>query len=107
MSAGKVGAIAVGVAGIILVSVSGIGLAANSKGHCQWQDSPDANSTTVQPTVIHTTENTSNTTITTTSTSLIIREWHCTCTPFTHAELTMSLLALIGGSLMWAISSGM
>ena len=102
MSAGKVGAIAVGVAGIILVSVSGIGLAANSKGHCQWQG---ANSTTVQSTVIHTTENTSNTTITTTSTSLIIREWYCT--PFTHAELTMSLLALIGGSLMWAISSGM
>ena len=105
MSAGKVGAIVVGVAGIILVSVSGIGLAANSKGHCQWQDSLGPNNATVQSTVFHTTENTSNTTFTTTSTSMIIREWHCT--PFTYVELTMSLLALIGGSLMWAISSGM
>ena len=105
MSTGKVGAIAVGVVGIILVSVSGIGLAAHSRGHCQWQDSLGANNTTVKPTVINTTQNTSNTTFTDSPTSKIIQQWHCT--PFTPVELTMSLLALIGGSLMWAISSGM
>ena len=88
----KVVATAVGVAGIVLVSVSGIGLAANSTGHCQWQDA-------VQPTVSKNTSNNSTPRI------IYTGKWHCT--PFTHVELTTSLFALIGGSLMWAISSGM
>lgn len=71
---GKVAAIAVGLVGIIIVSISGISFAANSNGYCH---SAGGNQTTTE---------------------------QC-CTPFTNVQLAMSLLALIGGSLMWSISS--
>lgn len=84
--------------GIILVSVSGIGLAAESDGHCGYKDvvTPDKNDTSV----MEVRENIVNSTNVTDAT---IRKWYCT--PFTAAELATALLALIGGSLMWSISS--
>ena len=86
MSTGKLGAIAVGCVGIILVSTSGIGLAAASDGHCGYK------------TVTNNTEVRNKTSATS-------QEW--VCIKFTAGQLAGSLLALIGGSLMWSISSSM
>jgi len=84
--------------GIILVSVSGIGLAAESEGHCGYKDvpTPDTNETSVME-VSKRIMNTTNVTDAT------VRKQYCT--PFTATELATALLALIGGSLMWSISS--
>lgn len=94
----KFAAIAVGCVGIILVSVSGIGLAAESEGHCGYRDlpTPDTNETSVME-VSKRIMNTTNVTDAT------VRKQYCT--PFTATELATALLALIGGSLMWSISS--
>ena len=86
VSTGKLGTIAVGCVGIILVSSSGIGLAAASNGHCGYK------------TVTNDTEVRNKTSATS-------QEW--VCIKFTAAQLAGSLLALIGGSLMWSISSSM
>ena len=88
VSTGKLCAIAVGCVGIILVSASGIGLATKSQGRCHYKEvtavrNSSANSTNV--------------------TGATIRKQYCT--PFTPVKLATSLLALIGGSLMWSISS--
>ena len=96
MPAGKVVAIAVGLVGVVLVSVSGIGLAAASQGHCDWKVGYGANHTAM---II--TNSTTNITSVNTAT---LKVWQCT--PFTHVELATSLLALIGGSFMWSVSSG-
>ena len=101
VSAGKIGAIAVGFVGIVLVSISGIAFATNSSGYCKEVDAHSANHTSVQTTVLPTSNRSNSTTIDDST----LRKQHCT--PFTHVELAMSLLALIGGSLMWSISSGM
>ena len=98
---GKFAAIAVGCVGIILVSVSGIGLAAESDGHCGYEDvvTPVKNDTSVME-VRDDIVNSTNVT----DATIHVRKWHCT--PFTTTELATALLALIGGSLMWSISSG-
>lgn len=101
VSAGKIGAIAVGFVGILLVSISGIAFATNSSGYCKEVDAFSANHTSVQTTVLPTSNRSNSTTID--DSTLRKRQ----CTPFTLVELAMSLLALIGGSLMWSISSGM
>lgn len=75
-----------GLVGIILVSVSGIALASNSDGLCHNCEL----------------KNGSMSMDNTTSFEL----YNKCCTPFTMAEKTFSLLALISGSLMWSISSG-
>ena len=72
-----------GLIGIILVSVSGIASASNSDGFC------------------HNCE-LKNESMSMDNTELYDK---C-CTPFTMAEKTFSLLALISGSFMWSISSG-
>ena len=94
----KLAAVAVGCVGIILVSVSGIGLAAESEGHCGYKRAatPDRNETSemeVREQIMNTTNVTDSP-----------LEIHY-CTPFTATDLATSLLALIGGSLMWSISS--
>ncbi len=95
VSTGKLGAIAVGCVGIILVSASGIGLAAESKGHCSHKEvTPMRNNSLVRNSSVNSTNIAGATP----------REQYCT--PFTAVELATSLLALIGGSLMWSISSG-
>lgn len=99
VSAGKIGAIAVGFVGILLVSISGIAFATNSSGYCKDLDAFSANHTSVQTTVLPTSSRSNSTTI---DDSTLRKQ---PCTPFTHVELAMSLLALIGGSLMWSISS--
>lgn len=93
---GKLAAIAVGSVGIILVSTSGIGLAAESEGHCGYnkEEAPQANYTSM----IEVTNNSVNSTKITGAKERF-------CTPFTAVELATSLLALMGGSLMWSISS--
>ena len=72
-----------GLIGIILVSVSGIASASNSDGFCHncelKNESMSMDNTT---------------------------SFELCCTPFTMAEKTFSLLALISGSFMWSISSG-
>ena len=84
----------IGSFGIILVSVSGIGLAAESDGHCGYTEvNPQSNYTPV--TVL------GNSSVNTTLHGTKQRY----CTPFTAAELVGSLLALMGGSLVWSISS--
>lgn len=82
---GKLAAVAVGCVGIILVSVSGIGLAAESDGHCGYKyvATPDRNAT---------------------NNATDMNKYYY-CTPFTATELATALVALIGGSLMWSISS--
>ena len=84
--------------GIILVSVSGIGLAAESEGHCGYKyvATPDRNETSVMK-VRERIMNTTNETD-------ITMKIPC-CTPFTASDLATATLALIGGSLMWSISS--
>ena len=98
VSTGKFAAIAVGCLGIILVSVSGIGLAAQSEGHCGFKDvaTPDRNDTSVMEVRERIVNNTNVTDAT-------IKKHYCT--PFTATELATALLALIGGSLMWSLSS--
>lgn len=86
MSAGKVGAIVVGLIGIILVSVSGIALASNSDGFCHNCELKNESMSV---------DNTTS-----------VKLYNKCCTPFTMAEKTFSLLALISGSFMWSISSG-
>ena len=85
----KVAAMVVGAAGIMLVSLTGIATAANKE--CIHPS----------PTVPHTQNSTKSYVISngtsTTSTS--------PC--YTHKDLTLSLLSLIGGSFMWSVSSGM
>lgn len=74
-----------GLIGIILVSVSGIALASNSDGfchNCELNESMSVDNTTS------------------------VKLYNKCCTPFTMAEKTFSLLALISGSFMWSISSG-
>ena len=78
-----------GLIGIILVSVSGIASASklkNSDGFCHNCEL----------------KNESMSMDNTTSLEL----YNKCCTPFTMAEKTFSLLALISGSFMWSISSG-
>ena len=75
-----------GLIGIILVSVSGIASASNSDGFCHNCEL----------------KNESMSMDNTTSSEL----YNKCCTPFTMAEKTFSLLALISGSFMWSISSG-
>lgn len=99
VSRGKFAAIAVGCVGIILVSVSGIGLAAESEGHCGYKDVvSDINDTSVME-ISERIVNTTNVT----GTAMPLREHYCT--PFTAKELATALLALMGGSLMWSLSS--
>lgn len=100
ISAGKVGAIAVGIIGIVLVSITGIALAKNTT-NCYWEVKVyGANHTGMQATVFHTNETSPNKSITDIPS---LEKLHCPS--FTHVEVAMSLLALIGGSLMWSISS--
>lgn len=100
--AGKLAAVGVGCVGIILVSVSGIGLAAESEGHCGYEyvATPDRNETSVMEVWQRIT--TTNTTNATDAPTTIKIQY---CTPFTATDLATGLLALIGGSLMWSISS--
>ncbi|XP_078366319.1 uncharacterized protein LOC144650503 [Oculina patagonica] len=94
VSTGKLGAITVGCVGIILVSASGIGLAAESDGHCSYKEvTPMRNYTSVKDSSVNSTNIEGAT----------LREQNCT--PLTAVELATALLALIGGSLMWSISS--
>ena len=79
----KIVAMAVGIVGIVLVSVSGIAVAASSK--CTLNEKI-------------TVDNRSNTSMNTSS-----QEFPC----FTNKDLAVSLLSLIGGSLMWSMSSGL
>lgn len=76
-----------GLIGIILVSVSGIASASNSDGFCHNCEL----------------KNESMSMDNTTSFELYNK---CCTVPFTMAEKTFSLLALISGSFMWSISSG-
>ena len=76
-----------GLVGIILVSVSGIVFASNSDGFCHNCEPRSQNMSV---------DNTAS-----------AKLFEKCCTPFTRAEKTFSLLALISGSLMWSISSGM
>ena len=89
VSASKLGAIVIGSIGIILVSASDIGLAAKNPKSCLPNGTTVpmniSDNTTVSPSVNE--ENTSK------------------CTPFSAAELAGSLLALLGGSVMWSMSS--
>lgn len=101
ISAGKVGAIVVGIIGIVLVSITGIALAENTT-NCYRKEASGANHTGMQATGFQTNETSPNKSITDIPSS---EKLHCPS--FTHVELAMSLLALIGGSLMWSISSGM
>ena len=73
-----------GLIGIILVSVSGIASASNSDGFCHNCELKNESMSM---------DNT-------------IELYNKCCTPFTMAEKTFSLLALISGSFMWSISSG-
>ena len=99
VSRGKFVAIAVGCVGIILVSVSGIGLAAESDSHCGYKDvEPDINDTSVMEISERIVNNTN-----VTGTVVPLREHYCT--HFTAKELATALLALMGGSLMWSLSS--
>ena len=84
--------------GIILVSVSGIGLAAKSDGHCGYKyvPTPDRNETSVMEVREQIRNNTNGT-------DALMKIPYCT--PFTATDLAMASLALIGGSLMWSISS--
>lgn len=88
--------------GIILVSVSGIGLAAESEGHCGYEyvATSDRNETSVME--VWERLNTPNTANATDAPTTIKKHY---CTPFTATDLATGLLALIGGSLMWSISS--
>ncbi|XP_068708054.1 uncharacterized protein [Montipora capricornis] len=79
----KIVAMAVGVVGIVLVSVSGIAVAASSK----------CTGTLNEKMAV---DNRSNTSMNTSS-----QEFPC----FTNKDLALSLLSLIGGSLMWSMSS--
>lgn len=90
VSTSKLGAIVIGSLGIILVSGSGIGLAAKSHKHCQLNN-------TAAPPLVNISEN---------ATALPSTEVQGKfCTPFSAAELAGSLLALLGGSVMWSVSS--
>lgn len=91
VSTSKLGAIVIGSLGIILVSGSGIGLAAKSHKHCQL------NNTAAAP-LVNISEN-----ATTLPSTEVQGKF---CTPFSAAELAGSLLALLGGSVMWSVSSG-
>ena len=97
---GKFAAIAVGCVGIILVSVSGIGLAAKSEGHCGYKyvTTSDRNETSVME-VREQSINATNVTGATVTMKIYY------CTPFTATDLATALLALSGGSLMWSVSS--
>lgn len=75
-----------GLVGIILVSVSGIVLASNSDGLCHNCELKNESMSM---------DNTTS-----------VKSYNKCCTPFTMAEKTFSLLALISGSFMWSISSG-
>ena len=77
-----------GLIGIILVSVSGIALASNSDGFCHNNYCGLKNESMSM-------DNTTS-----------FELYNKCCTPFTMAEKTFSLLALISGSFMWSISSG-
>ena len=80
----KVAAMVVGAAGIVLVSVTGIATAANKE--C----------IDPSPTPFHTQNSTK---------SYVISNGTSPC--YTHKDLTLSLLSLIGGSFIWSVSSGM
>ena len=84
LQAVKVAAMVVGAAGIVLVSVTGIATAANKK--C----------IDPSPAVPYTQNSTNDSNITSST-------FYC----YTHEDLTLSLLSLIGGSFMWSVSSGM
>ena len=79
----KVAAMVVGAAGIVLVSVTGIATAANKE--C-IDPSPTASYTNWTK-------------------SYVISNGTSPC--YTHKDLTLSLLSLIGGSFIWSVSSGM
>ena len=89
VSASKLGAIVIGSIGIILVSASDIGLAAKNTKSCL------PNGTTVPMNI------SDNTTVS----PSVNEENMSKCTPFSAAELAGSLLALLGGSVMWSMSS--
>ena len=75
-----------GLIGIILVSVSGIASASNSDGFCHNCELKNESMSM---------DNTAS-----------LELYNKCCTPFTMAEKTFSLLALISGSFTWSISSG-
>lgn len=89
VSASKLGAIVIGSIGIILVSASGIGLAVKNPKSCL------PNGTTVPMNI------SDNTTVS----PSVNEENMSKCTPFSAVELAGSLLALLGGSVMWSMSS--
>ena len=91
----KILAMAIGFGGVIVVSAADVKLALNSPGEC------------------HLSLQASN--ITLSNRTLINNHSHIPaygmsqrqCTPYTKNRVVFSLFALLGGSLMWSISSGL
>lgn len=89
----KLLALVIGFAGVIIVSVADIQMALASDGECRFVK-------------VNGTHNNLNITHTNGSVPAKILSWNM-CTKYTHLQVSMSLLALLGGSLMWSVSSGL
>ena len=91
----KILAMCIGFAGVIIVAVSDVFLALNSNGDCHFQVS-----------TTNLTSGLNNSAANQSDSPKYIPLSKKVCTKYTTVQVGTSLIALLGGSFMWSISSG-